>query len=141
MRNELFLSYFVDRFKDTPLSGAVARTCLPATLAAPAFGVWLLFFDASAWPATAATLTAIVLMGCALRAFIAYRVLEAQAAQLQRLARALLATNTDCLKILGPDGRIIQVSEVGAELMEVSSSFDLIGADWLGFWKGEHGSA
>jgi diguanylate cyclase (GGDEF)-like protein len=141
MRNELFLSYFVDRFKDTPLSGAVARTCLSATLAAPAFGVWLLFFDASAWLAAAAALTAIVLTGCAVRALRAYRVLKAQADQLQRLTRALLATNSDCLKILGTDGRIMQVSEVGAELMEVSSSLELVGADWLGFWKGEHGIA
>jgi diguanylate cyclase (GGDEF)-like protein len=141
MRNELFLSYFVDRFKNAPLSGAVARTCLPATLAAPAFGVWLLIFEASPWLAAGAALTAIVITVCAFRALGAYRALKAQTDQLQRLARALLATNTDCLKILGADGHIMQISEVGAELMEVSSSLDLVGADWLGLWKGEHGAA
>jgi len=112
MRNELFLSYFVDRFKDTPLSGAVARTCLSATLAAPAFGVWLLFFDASAWLAAAAALTAIVLTGCAVRALRAYRVLKAQADQLQRLTRALLATNSDCLTGWG-SGRASMASPRG----------------------------
>lgn len=51
------------------------------------------------------------------------------------LASGLLNANRDCLKVLATDGKILQVSEHGAVLMEAESPEQLAGADWLGFWN------
>jgi diguanylate cyclase (GGDEF)-like protein len=141
MRNQLFLSYFVERFKDTRVSPMVVRLGVLAAIAGPAFGAGLLLFDASAWMATLAAASVLGTFFMASRAARAYRTLRARADQLQNLSGALLATNADCLKLIGLDGRIMEISEVGAELMEVSSSSQLIGADWLGFWQGDDAHA
>lgn len=137
MRNQLFLSYFVDRFKDRPLPKSVARICLPVTIAVPAACVWLVLVESGATVAGVSALAAVLLATCMARGFVAYRKLKVKTDQLQKLARALLATNTDCLKVIDVEGRIMQVSEVGADLMELSSHLQLVGADWLSFWKGD----
>ncbi len=51
------------------------------------------------------------------------------------LASGLLTANRDCLKVLATDGKILQVSEHGAVLMEAESPEQLAGADWLDFWS------
>ncbi|MEZ2354326.1 putative bifunctional diguanylate cyclase/phosphodiesterase [Caballeronia sp. RCC_10] len=53
---------------------------------------------------------------------------------MEQLARALLSTNRDCLKLLAPDGKMMHLSEVAAELMELDSCTQLVGVDWIGFW-------
>ncbi len=139
MRNQLFLSYFVDRFKDRPLPIPMSRFGLPVVIVAPAFLVWLVLHETGAWRAALAACAVTALAGCVARGFVAYRALKVKTEQLQKLARALLATNTDCLKVLDVEGRIMQMSEAGAELMELSSHLQLVGADWLSFWKGDEG--
>jgi diguanylate cyclase (GGDEF)-like protein/PAS domain S-box-containing protein len=48
-----------------------------------------------------------------------------------------LNANRDCLKVIGPDGKMLRVSEHGAALMEAECPEQLAGADWLNFWSGD----
>ncbi|MEC5409176.1 EAL domain-containing protein [Paraburkholderia sp. MPAMCS5] len=57
------------------------------------------------------------------------------------LAKGLLNTNRDCLKVLATDGTMLRVSEHGAALMEAESPEQLAGADWLSFWSGDDRTA
>lgn len=57
------------------------------------------------------------------------------------LVKALLDANRDCLKLLDTDGRLLRISEYGAELMRAAGPEQLAGADWLGFWSGSEASA
>ncbi|VXC71316.1 Diguanylate cyclase [Burkholderia sp. 8Y] len=52
------------------------------------------------------------------------------------LTKALLDANRECLKLLDSDGRLLRISEYGAELMRATGPEQLAGADWLGFWSG-----
>jgi diguanylate cyclase (GGDEF)-like protein/PAS domain S-box-containing protein len=66
--------------------------------------------------------------------------LERQSAAVT-LAGALLDANRECMKLIDVSGRMQQVSEHGAALMDASSSSELVGADWLGFWGSESRTA
>lgn len=57
------------------------------------------------------------------------------ASGVHQLAQALLASNTDCLKVLSPQGRLLHMSETGMRLMEVCDFAPLAGADWMSFWR------
>ncbi len=53
------------------------------------------------------------------------------------LARALLDANRECLKLLDEEGRMLRISEHGAQLMQASGPEQLAGADWLSFWSND----
>jgi diguanylate cyclase (GGDEF)-like protein/PAS domain S-box-containing protein len=59
----------------------------------------------------------------------------------QALAGALLDANRECLKLLDAEGRMVRISEYGADLMAASGPEQLAGANWLGFWAQEDASA
>jgi diguanylate cyclase (GGDEF)-like protein len=66
---------------------------------------------------------------------------HARANATSALAKALLDANRECLKLLDTDGRMLRISEYGAELMQASGPEQLAGANWLGFWSGDEASA
>ncbi|QSN63042.1 bifunctional diguanylate cyclase/phosphodiesterase [Caballeronia sp. M1242] len=57
------------------------------------------------------------------------------------LVKALLDANRECLKLLDPNGRLLRISEYGAELMRAAGPDQLAGADWLDFWSGSEAIA
>ncbi|WP_244817543.1 bifunctional diguanylate cyclase/phosphodiesterase [Caballeronia sp. Lep1P3] len=57
------------------------------------------------------------------------------------LAKALLDANRECLKLLDSNGRMVRISEYGAQLMHAANPEALAGADWLGFWSGDDARA
>jgi hypothetical protein len=76
--------------------------------------------------------------GAVLAAWI-YRALAADRAEqaaATALAGALLDANRECMKLIGPDGRMLRISEYGAGLMDAESPAQLAGAQWLSFWTG-----
>jgi diguanylate cyclase (GGDEF)-like protein/PAS domain S-box-containing protein len=144
-QNQLFLSYFVawhSRYRNV----GAAQTLISA---AAAFGAGSLCLGLPFWsrlPANlsqAASITGAVVAGVA--TFVAaWRVQMANRAQqlaTATLAATLLDTNRECMKLLDLDGRMLRVTEYGAELMDASSPLDLAGADWLSFWQGDHSVA
>jgi diguanylate cyclase (GGDEF)-like protein/PAS domain S-box-containing protein len=94
-------------------------------------------------PRTVAGLSAAAVAGALCAALVYRRALAAQAgcAAATALARALLDTNRECMKLIGVDGRMLHVSEYGAHLMDARAPAELADADWLGFWQGEHAQA
>ncbi|CAN7599507.1 EAL domain-containing protein [Caballeronia sp. LjRoot29] len=66
---------------------------------------------------------------------VCLRDVRGRAACTERLARALLSTDANCLKLLDFDGRIVCISEVGQQLMQAGSPDQLLGKNWLAFWS------
>ncbi|MFM0140129.1 putative bifunctional diguanylate cyclase/phosphodiesterase [Caballeronia grimmiae] len=137
MRNQLFLSYFVSRFSAPALPSRFVRAGLPALIAAPSLAAWMAFHRRHEALAVSIAFLVFFAIAAVGRSVNAHRALKARASLLEQLARALLSTNRDCLKLIGPDGRMMHLSEVAAELMELDSRTQLVGADWIGFWGGE----
>ena len=134
MTNQFFLSYFLARFSDLPLNNRSVRGGLALMAFLLTLGIWtvLLSFDSSiaGWGA----LASIAMLFCCFRAVVTHFELREKVVRLQQLSSALLATNTDCLKLLSVDGRILNVSDVGVALMDLTSTTGLVGKDWLSFW-------
>jgi len=78
--------------------------------------------------------------GCAVLIYLFLAAERSKQVAATALAGALLDANRECVKLLDTDGRMLRVSEYGAQLMDARSPAELAGADWLGFWK-EEGSA
>ncbi|HTH61590.1 MAG TPA: EAL domain-containing protein [Paraburkholderia sp.] len=57
------------------------------------------------------------------------------------LARALLDANRECLKLLDSEGRMVRISEYGAQLMGASTPEQLAGSHWLAFWSDDDAMA
>ncbi|MEZ2354802.1 EAL domain-containing protein [Caballeronia sp. RCC_10] len=136
MRNQLFLSYFISRFNAPALPSGLVRMGFPALIAVPSFAALMALpghHEALRVSIALLVFLATAAVGWSLNA---HRALKARASLLEQLARALLSTNRDCLKLLTPDGKMMHLSEVAAELMELDSRTQLVGADWIGFWGG-----
>lgn len=43
----------------------------------------------------------------------------------------------DCVKVIDPSGTLLSFNPYGLEVMEASKPSDLIGKNWLDFWKDE----
>jgi diguanylate cyclase (GGDEF)-like protein len=131
--NHRFYIEFAARLSPSaPASGTLSSWCetlavIAVALAFPTF----LFLNLSI-----ASLAAVVCgeLGVAYLV-VCLRDVRRRAACTERLARALLSTDANCLKLLDCDGKIVSISEVGQQLMQASSPEQLLGKNWLAFWS------
>ncbi|SAK67132.1 response regulator receiver modulated diguanylate cyclase/phosphodiesterase [Caballeronia calidae] len=134
-QNQEFLSFFLStRSKGATLSpsilvqiglaawGACALTCLALSFASRGIAF-----------CSGVAVGAIVFVACLHRA----RRSASRANATTALARALLEANRECLKLLDVDGRMLRISEYGAQLMQANGPEQLAGSNWLGFWSNE----
>jgi PAS domain S-box-containing protein len=54
----------------------------------------------------------------------------------EAFVRSILASSTDCIKVIDLDGRLTFMSEGGQKIMEVSDFNAIEGCPWPGFWEG-----
>ncbi|HEY1999894.1 putative bifunctional diguanylate cyclase/phosphodiesterase [Paraburkholderia sp.] len=143
-QNQLFLSYFFAWFRGYQRVGA--RCALIALAAGTGAGVLCLLM-LRWWPGGSADPDAPLLSwragvaliaggGVAILVYGSLARLYLRASAATALASALLDANRECMKLIDVDGRMLRISEYGAHLMDAASHAQLIGADWLGFWKG-----
>ncbi|MDR5769331.1 MULTISPECIES: bifunctional diguanylate cyclase/phosphodiesterase [unclassified Caballeronia] len=138
-RNQEFLAFFLSTRSDrATLSWPVLTQIGLAGL-----GVGALCYLALSFVSEGAASCAGVVSGAIAFAFFLRRARRsaARANATTALAKALLDANRECLKLLDADGRMVRISEYGAELMEASAPEQLAGSDWLGFWSGEDATA
>lgn len=50
---------------------------------------------------------------------------------------SILASSTDCIKVLDLDGKLTCMSDGGQRIMEVSDVNDIVGCPWPDFWQGQ----
>lgn len=133
-QNQQFLSFFLS----TRSAGATlpASKCLQLGFAAWGIGV-LTYLALAAFAPKAAALCAAVAIGMIAFAIGVRRECRSVARQnaATALASALLDANRECLKLLDGEGRMVRISEYGAEIMAASGPEQLAGANWLGFWS------
>jgi PAS domain S-box-containing protein len=55
--------------------------------------------------------------------------------------RSIVDSSPDCLAILTPDARVIQMTPQGMRLMDVKDFASIADSDWFGFWSGEEQAA
>ncbi len=55
--------------------------------------------------------------------------------------RSIVQSSQDCLKVLSLEGRLLDMTERGRQVMCVTNFDDIRNADWLSFWKGEDRAA
>ncbi len=55
----------------------------------------------------------------------------------EQFLRSVLASSTDCIKVLDLDAKLVFMSEGGMRVMEVSDFNDVAGCPWPDFWQGE----
>jgi PAS domain S-box-containing protein len=55
--------------------------------------------------------------------------------------RSIVDSSPDCLAILTPDARVIQMTPQGMRLMDVPDFASIADSDWFGFWSGEEQAA
>ncbi|VXC85059.1 Response regulator receiver modulated diguanylate cyclase/phosphodiesterase [Burkholderia sp. 8Y] len=134
-QNQRFLSFFLSRWpgRAMPSAGSLAWITL-ATL-----GTWALAYLSLASQTQATKLCDSAVAGALVLAIgvLRERRLTSRVDAATALAEALLDANRECLKLLDVDGRMLHISEYGAELMQADSPAQLAGADWLGFWSGQ----
>jgi PAS domain S-box-containing protein len=81
--------------------------------------------------------------GCATGIFVqGYDATETHLAQRalresEEFTRRVLASSTDCIKVLDLDGKLIFMSEGGQGVMEVSDFNTIRGCPWPSFWQGQ----
>jgi PAS domain S-box-containing protein len=51
--------------------------------------------------------------------------------------RSIVDSSPDCLALLTPDARVIQMTPQGMRLMDVRDFASIADSDWFGFWSGE----
>lgn len=61
---------------------------------------------------------------------------ERQALEREAFVSSVLASSTDCIKVLDLDGRLAFMSEGGQRVMEVSDFNTVAGCPWPDFWQG-----
>jgi diguanylate cyclase (GGDEF)-like protein/PAS domain S-box-containing protein len=144
-KNQLFLSYVLNWFpRGRKLDVADGLIAVVA-----GFGIGLLCKQAQSWLGfpTGLPQGASVAVAATAGATVSLAVYRRLADSLARqsaavtLAGALLDANRECMKLLDVNGRMLQLSEHGAALMDAASPAQLVGADWLGFWEGESRAA
>ncbi|WP_258047667.1 PAS domain-containing protein [Sphingomonas citri] len=65
---------------------------------------------------------------------------ERQAVERQAFLSGVLASSTDCIKVLDLDGKLTFMSEGGQQVMEISDFNEVAGCPWPDFWQ-EAGNA
>jgi PAS domain S-box-containing protein len=55
--------------------------------------------------------------------------------------RSIVDSSPDCLAILTPDARVIQMTPQGMRLLDVKDFASIADSDWFGFWSGEEQAA
>jgi PAS domain S-box-containing protein len=55
--------------------------------------------------------------------------------------RSIVDNSPDCLALLTPDARVIQMTPHGMRLMDVKDFASIADSDWFGFWSGEEQAA
>ena len=68
------------------------------------------------------------------------RELEADARLKEELNRQIIASSPDCTKVLDLQGRVLQMTARGCELVEVDDFETVRNSDWRGWWPGEGGT-
>jgi diguanylate cyclase (GGDEF)-like protein len=134
-QNEGFFHFFLNsRSKDAPISRGRAVYILLA-----AWGAIVLTYLALSWLNKQAALCAAMVAGAALlwMGVRHARLSASRANATAALAKALLDANRECLKLIDANGRIVRISEYGAQLMKASAPEQLAGSNWLSFWSGE----
>ncbi|RSU45477.1 histidine kinase [Sphingomonas sp. S-NIH.Pt15_0812] len=61
---------------------------------------------------------------------------ERQAVDRQAFLSSVLASSTDCIKVLDLDGKLTFMSEGGQRVMEISDFNEVAGCPWPDFWQG-----
>ncbi len=57
--------------------------------------------------------------------------------QRERFLQSVLASSSDCIKILDLEGRLLMMTEGGQEVMEVADFSQIKDCPWPAFWEGE----
>lgn len=65
------------------------------------------------------------------------RELEADAKLKEDLNRQIIASSSDCTKVLDPQGRVLQMTAQGCRLLELDNFEDVRHSDWTTWWPGE----
>lgn len=65
------------------------------------------------------------------------RTLNTELEERQGFLAGVLASSTDCIKVLDLDGRMIFMSEGGMKVMEISDFNDVKGCPWPDFWESD----
>ncbi|WP_058744372.1 MULTISPECIES: PAS domain-containing protein [Sphingomonas] len=60
---------------------------------------------------------------------------ERQAVERQAFLSGVLASSTDCIKVLDLDGKLTFMSEGGQHVMEISDFNEVVGCPWPDFWQ------
>ena len=55
----------------------------------------------------------------------------------KEMLRQLLATSTDCIKVLDLDGKVVFMNEASAKLLEIESPINHLQTLWANWWDGE----
>lgn len=69
-------------------------------------------------------------------AFSRARALNAELVEREAFTASVLASSTDCIKVIDLDGRLSFMSEGGMKVMEVSDFNAVRGCPWPDFWQG-----
>ncbi|MDO7841880.1 HWE histidine kinase domain-containing protein [Sphingomonas immobilis] len=68
-------------------------------------------------------------------AFRRARALNVELSEREAFTSSVLASSTDCIKVIDLDGRLSFMSEGGMKVMEVSDFNDIKGCPWPDFWQ------
>ena len=53
-----------------------------------------------------------------------------------KIISCFYGSSEDCIKVISTDGMLMSFNPNGLKVMEIDSLHDVIGQDWLTFWKG-----
>lgn len=53
-----------------------------------------------------------------------------------KIISCFYGSSEDCIKVISTDGMLMSFNPNGLKVMEIDSPHDVIGKDWLTFWKG-----
>ena len=62
---------------------------------------------------------------------------EAELRTNEQLKRRILESSSDCIKVLDLNGNLCSINGPGCRLLEMDSPLDLMGKEWVSFWKGD----
>lgn len=53
-----------------------------------------------------------------------------------KIISCFYGSSEDCVKVINPDGVLMSFNPNGLKVMEIDDARDVIGKNWLAFWKG-----
>src|SRR5580693_7450796 len=59
----------------------------------------------------------------------------------KELQRSLIASSTDCIKMLDLEGRLLWMNEGGMQALEICDLGPFVNRSWIQFWEGEDAKA